>query len=151
MTTETNNTENETENKFSGIKLAEDTKSDDKRKEANRDERGYYLPGHKEGGRPKQTEEEKEARRIRKEALEKIKEEYKSGIVEKLPKISPALLEKAEQGDIQAIKEIHSLIFGNKTVMIGGDENDNPISVTFDKAFKKYDNPSPSTVQDSSE
>ena len=95
-----------------------------------RDDKGLFQPGTAPGpGAPKQTEEEKEAKRIKKEMLEKIKEDYKNDVIERLPKVSPALMEKAEAGDIQAIKEVHSLIFGNKTIMVGGDEGDEPIKV----------------------
>lgn len=90
---------------------------------------GPFKEGNPGGGREKEDDEEKEARRIRKEVNEKIKEEYKNGIIQQLPKISPALMAKAEAGDVQAIKEIHSLIFGNKTVMVGGDKDDPTFTV----------------------
>jgi len=90
---------------------------------------GFFKEGNPGGGRPKETEEEREAKRLKKEILNEIKEEYKNGIIKELPNVSPALLAKAKGGDVQAIKEIHSLIFGNKTVMVGGDEDDEPLSV----------------------
>lgn len=79
-----------------------------------RDEKGRYLPGHDipGPGRPTETEEEKEAKRIRKEAAEKIKEEYIIRLAESLPEIDPALIAKAKSGDVQAIKEVHDRVFG---------------------------------------
>lgn len=73
---------------------------------------GPFKEGNPGGGREKETEEEKEAKRIRKEIAEKIKEEYLIKLAENLPEISPALLTKAKEGDISAIKEVHDRVFG---------------------------------------
>lgn len=57
-------------------------------------------------GRPKKTEEQ---RMIEKAVKDYIKD-YEEGLAQALPKIQPTLIKKAEEGDIPAIKEIHSVI-----------------------------------------
>ena len=54
------------------------------------------------------TEEEK---LIKKEVKDYIKEHIDS-LAEALPNIKPALINKATEGDIQAIKEIHDRVMG---------------------------------------
>jgi len=71
-----------------------------------RDQLGRLIPGQKSinpEGRPKDTEETKALRKASKEIIA----EYKEALTSALPLIQPALILKAIEGDIQAIKEIH--------------------------------------------
>ena len=81
---------------------------------SGRDEQGRFKPGfsgNPDGSKP-MSEEQKLANKIRKEVVDKIKEEYILKLAENLPEISPALLIKAKEGDVPAIKEIHDRVFG---------------------------------------
>tara|TARA_R110000868_G_C10972640_1_gene770692 strand:- start:25894 stop:26274 length:381 start_codon:yes stop_codon:yes gene_type:complete len=70
----------------------------------NRNPDGTFPIGNPGGpGRPPETEEQK----IVKKAIKEIVKEYKEGLAEALPNISPILVAKAMNGDIAAIKEIH--------------------------------------------
>lgn len=66
---------------------------------------GQFLKGVKghTPGRPKDTPESRAMRR----ATQQIIAEYKQALVEALPLIQPALVAKAMEGDVPAIKEIH--------------------------------------------
>ena len=59
-------------------------------------------------GRKVETKEQKLVRKVQKEFVK----EYKESLASILPKLSPVLIEKALGGDIQAIKEIHSIVVG---------------------------------------
>jgi uncharacterized protein YnzC (UPF0291/DUF896 family) len=91
-----------------------------------RNEQGQWvkgISGNPEGSKPL-TEEEKKLRKATKEYIE----DYKNKLAEALPKISPILIAKALEGDIQAIKEINDRVIGKpKQPITGGDEDDNPI------------------------
>ena len=54
-------------------------------------------------GRPKESDEKKAMRKTQKELIA----EYKASLIEALPMIRPALLAKAAEGDVPAIKEVH--------------------------------------------
>ncbi len=99
--------------------IKQDTTSENK---PERDELGRLMPGSTANpeGRPVLTEEEKMKKKaeqealeiLRKEALDKIKSSYLEGLANALPEISPKLLEQAQEGNIQAIKEVHDRVFG---------------------------------------
>lgn len=59
-------------------------------------------------GRPPETPEQK----IAKKAMKEIIKDYKERLAQALPKIEPKLIEKAVEGDIQFIKELHDRVMG---------------------------------------
>lgn len=65
-------------------------------------------PSPNPNGRPPMTEEEK----IIKKAQRDFIKEYKESLKEALPRISPVLIAKAIDGDIQAIKEVNDRAMG---------------------------------------
>ena len=69
---------------------------------------GKFKEGNPGGGRPPLTEED----RLKKKATEEYINEYKERLAEALPLISPALIKKAKQGDVQAIKEVNDRVMG---------------------------------------
>lgn len=75
-----------------------------------RDEQGRFIPGvsGNPDGRPPLTEEEK----IVKKATKELVSEYKEKLAEALPLISPVLIAKAMEGDMQAIKEVNDRVMG---------------------------------------
>lgn len=75
-----------------------------------RDEKGRLLPGSTANpyGRPLITDEEK----ARKKATQELIEEYKEKLAEALPLISPVLIQKAQEGSVKAIKELHDRVMG---------------------------------------
>lgn len=95
-----------------------------------RDEQGRFVPGvsGNPDGRPKETEEEK----LAKKAREKFIEEYIQNLTEALPQITPVLIQKASEGDMNAIKEVNDRVMGKARQNIGldGGDKDKPISIT---------------------
>jgi len=88
-----------------------------------RDEQGRFIPGvsGNPDGRPPLTEEEK----IVKKATKELVSEYKEKLAEALPLISPVLIAKAMEGDMQAIKEVNDRVMGKaeaKTDITSGGE-----------------------------
>lgn len=67
---------------------------------------GKFIKGNPGGGRPKDTEQDKIVKRATKELIE----EYKEALGESLTLIRPVLIEKALNGDVSAIKEIHDRV-----------------------------------------
>ena len=65
------------------------------------------VSGNPEGRKP-DTEEQK----LIKKAVKELVKEYQQTLAEALPKISPVLIKKAIEGDIQAIKELHDRAMG---------------------------------------
>lgn len=61
-------------------------------------------------GLNKKTEEQKIQKEARKIAIERQVEEHIEKLGNALPQITPALIKKAESGDVPAIKEIHSVL-----------------------------------------
>lgn len=59
-------------------------------------------------GRPPMTEEEKLKAKVQRD----FAKEYKQSLMEALPLISPVLIAKAIEGDIQAIKEVNDRAIG---------------------------------------
>jgi methyl coenzyme M reductase subunit C-like uncharacterized protein (methanogenesis marker protein 7) len=59
-------------------------------------------------GRPVDTPE----KIVEKKAIKQIVEEYKATLADSLPLISPVLVAKALESDVQAIKEIHDRVMG---------------------------------------
>jgi len=59
-------------------------------------------------GRPATTDEEKAERKATNEDIK----EYKDKLADALPKLSPVLIKKAEEGDLPAIKEINDRVMG---------------------------------------
>lgn len=70
--------------------------------EVKRGKNGLPIPGP---GRPlgSKTDPLKKARK-------QLIEEYKDALAEALPLINPVLVKKAQEGDIQAIKEINDIV-----------------------------------------
>lgn len=95
-----------------------------------RDEQGKFIPGvsGNPNGRPPMTEEEK----LEKKAREKFIDEYIQKLTEALPQITPVLIQKASEGDMNAIKEVNDRVMGKARQNIGldGGEKDKPISIT---------------------
>lgn len=75
-----------------------------------RDEQGKFIPGvsGNPNGRPPMTEEEK----LAKKAREKFIDEYIQKLTEALPQITPVLIQKASEGDMNAIKEVNDRVMG---------------------------------------
>ena len=61
------------------------------------------IPGP---GRPKDTQEQK----IIKKAVKEFLKEYEMSFAEALPEISPVVIERAKQGNMQAIQEVHKVL-----------------------------------------
>lgn len=96
-----------------------------------RDEQGRFIPGvsGNPDGRPPLTEEEKVVKKAQKELIL----EYKEKLAEALPLISPVLIAKAMEGDMQAIKEVNDRVMGKaeaKTDITSGGEKI-PVLVKF--------------------
>jgi len=67
-----------------------------------------FMPGVSGNplGRPKLTSEQK----LMKKSVRDIIKEYEESLAESLPKLSPVLKNKALEGDMQAIKELHEVV-----------------------------------------
>lgn len=88
-----------------------------------------FDPRRNYEGRPKETEEQKLVKKAQKELIA----EYKEKLAEALPLISPVLIAKAMEGDMQAIKEVNDRVMGKaeaKTDITSGGEK-LPILVKF--------------------
>lgn len=79
-------------------------------------QRGGYRPN---AGRPKA------AHTIQ---AEKAKAALIQAYLDNIRPINEALIAKAKQGDIQAIRELHERVYGKVTQPIGGDK-DNPLII----------------------
>lgn len=85
---------------------------------------GQIAPGNTANpyGREPDTEEDK----IKKKAIREYIEEYKQKLAEALPRISPVLIRKAEEGDVAAIRELHDRVMGKAPqqtdITTGGDK-----------------------------
>ena len=79
------------------------------------------------------TEEEK----LVKKANKKFIEEYVDRLSEALPLISPVLIKKATEGDIQAIKEVNDRVIGKPRQNIGLDGGAEGLAIQFAADFKK--------------
>lgn len=83
----------------------------------------WFKPGQSgnPNGRPPMTDQQRAIKKATKEFIA----EYKEGLGEALPLISPVLIAKALEGDIPAIKEIHDRVMGKseaKTDITSGGE-----------------------------
>lgn len=100
------------------------------RNESDRNPDGTFAVGNPGGpGRPPETEERKLVKKAQKELIA----EYKEKLAEALPLISPVLIAKAMEGDMQAIKELNDRVMGKaeaKTDITSGGEK-LPILVKF--------------------
>ena len=67
-----------------------------------------FDPRRNYNGRPPETEEQKIVKKAQKELIA----EYKEKLAEALPLISPVLIAKAMEGDMQAIKEVNDRVMG---------------------------------------
>lgn len=85
-------------------------------------------PSPNPNGRPPMTE----ADRIKKKATQQLIEEYKEALGESLTLIRPVLIEKAINGDVSAIKEIHDRVMDKAKqptdMKVSGELNINVIS-----------------------
>lgn len=94
-----------------------------------RDEQGKFIPGvsGNPNGRPPMTEEEK----LVKKAREKFIDEYIQKLTEALPQITPVLIQKASEGDMNAIKEVNDRVMGkarqSTDITTNGKDLPNPI------------------------
>ena len=61
------------------------------------------IPGP---GAPKLTEEQKVIRR----SVKKFLKQYEEGLLEKLPELSPKLVDQAKRGNMQAFDQIHKIV-----------------------------------------
>lgn len=97
-----------------------------------RDEQGRFIPGvsGNPDGRPPLTEEEK----IVKKATKELVSEYKEKLAEALPLISPVLIAKAMEGDMQAIKEVNDRVMGKAKETM---EMQGGLAINFASVFKK--------------
>lgn len=91
----------------------------------------YFKPGQSgnPNGRPPMTEAEKLKAKVQRD----FAKEYKQSLMEALPLISPVLIAKALDGDMQAIKEVNDRAMGkpdSKTDITSGGEK-LPILVKF--------------------
>lgn len=84
----------------------------------------------KKGGRPKGS--------VAKSTLEalKAKEELIKAYLDNIKPINKALIEKAKEGDMQAIKELHDRVYGKAVQPIEGDLKAT-LEITFDPVFKQ--------------
>lgn len=100
-----------------------------------RDEQGRFIPGvsGNPDGRPPLTEEEKVVKKAQKELIA----EYKEKLAEALPLISPVLIAKAMEGDMQAIKELNDRVMGKAKETM---EMQGGLSINFASVFKKDEN-----------
>lgn len=86
------------------------------------------MPGNtsrengRKGGRPKGS---KAAHTIQTEAA---KAQLIQTYLDNIKPINEALVNKAKQGDIQAIRELHERVYGKVTQIIGGDR-ENPLVI----------------------
>ena len=108
-----------------------------------RKEDGTFDNGTAPGpGRPKETLEDK----IIKKATKELIEEYKEDLAQILPEIKPVIRQKALDGDMNAIKEIHDRVMDKSKqpseMEVKGNITINRIS------FDDYDSIQPETKQD---
>ena len=77
---------------------------------SQRDGLGRLLPGNtaNPSGRPIETLEQK----VLKKELKVVIEDYRDMLAEALPILSSVLIEKAQSGDMRAIKEINDRVMG---------------------------------------
>jgi len=101
---------------------------------AIRDNKGKFLEGHKglSPGRPKETEELKLAKKVKREFIA----EYKEKLEEALPLISPVLIAKAMEGDMTAIKEVNDRAMGKAHQSVGVEGNIG-LAINFASDFDK--------------
>ena len=85
----------------------QDKASDNK---PQRNEKGQLLPGNT--ANPKGRLPDTEADKIKKKATKELIEDYKDKLAEALPKLTPILIDKAADGDLQAIKEVNDRVMG---------------------------------------
>lgn len=69
-----------------------------------------FVPGV--SGNPEGRQPDTPEKIIEKKVIKQIVEEYKQGLADSLPQISPILIAKALDADVQAIKEIHDRVMG---------------------------------------
>ena len=99
---------------------------------------GYFKEGNPGGGRNKETEEQKAAKKIRKQAIA----EYIEELSKALKDISPVLIDLALNGEpaerLRAISEINNRVIGAPKQTIGLDEDDTTTEVNI--TIKRPDN-----------
>lgn len=96
-----------------------------------------FKEGNPGGGRPKDTPEDK----IAKKATKQLIKDYQEKLAEALVKIEPVLVAKAIEGDVQAIKELHDRAMGKARQVVGieGGEEGSPILIAKEVADKFED------------
>jgi hypothetical protein len=105
----------------------------------NRNKQGKFVKGFSGNtkGRPPETLEEKMVKKASKE----IVSEYKERLTEVLPKLSVILINKALEGDMQAIKELHDRAMGKPHQQTNITSDDKPIPIIqIDRAIVKTEN-----------
>lgn len=92
-----------------------------------RDEQGRFVEGISGNinGRPPEKQEEK----LRKKASKELIANYRERLAEVLPQLSVILINKALEGDIQAIKELHDRVMGKPHQSTDITSADKPIPI----------------------
>jgi len=78
------------------------------------------------GLRGNKTEEQRKAEKLTKEAIKQLVIEYKDTLALALPKIAPALIKKAQSGNVLAIRELKETIMGKAKEQDDGGEKKLP-------------------------
>lgn len=100
-----------------------------------------FKEGNPGGGRPKETEEQK----VIKKATKQLISEFKESLAEALPFISPVLVKKATEGDLQAIKEVNDRVMGKARETVGLDGGEEGKAIV---TILKYAKPDEPTISD---
>ena len=85
-------------------------KSVEKREKADRNDNGQYLPGHSLAGPGRN--EQTEADIIKTKAINLLAKEYRATLANSFPDVAPALIKKALEGDVPAIRELKETVIG---------------------------------------
>lgn len=88
------------------------------------------IENGRKGGRPKG------AKATHTLEAQKAKEELIRMYIENIRPINEALINKAKEGDMQAIKELHDRVWGKSVQPIEGDIK-GELLITFDQSFKQ--------------
>lgn len=92
-------------------------------------------PSPNPNGRPPETEADK----IKKKATKELIAEYKEALGESLPMITPVLIAKALNGDLQSIKEINDRVMGKAEQHTDITTQGKPIIMLSNEIAGKYD------------
>ena len=99
-----------------------------------RNEQGQFVKGT--SGNPLGRRPDTEEAKIIKKATKQLIAEYKETLTNALESISPILIAKALDGDIQAIKELHDRSMGKPEQSTDITSGGQPINIVFDNSFQ---------------